>query len=143
MTFLDFSKRKSIAIIISFLITVGLSRLIVFFIENKIASSFFKYNIIGEYHIHHFTYGIIILSIIGYVSLFISNRFNKTWIFIIYGIGLGLVFDEFGLWLKLEPLYDQIVSIVAIILISIFLIISAFIEHKYRVKHTKRKINNY
>ena len=140
MTLLSFSKRKSIAILVSFLITIAVSRTVVFFIENKIASTIFKYNIIADYHIHHFTYGIVILVIVGFIALFIPNRLERTWIYVMYGLGIGLIFDEFGVWLKLDPDYHQIASIAAVISISVFLIFSAFVEHEYR-KFKARKLS--
>lgn len=51
-------------------------------------------------HVHHFSYGIIILAIIGYLSL---NGFKCPPILgFLYGLGLFFVSDEFSMWLKLQ-----------------------------------------
>ena len=132
MTLFDFSKKKSIAILIGFLFAFFTSRLVVYLISNNIGYPLLQYNVIGEFHIHHFIYGIVILTITGFLSLFIPNRKEHFWIFLFYGMGVGLVFDEFGLLLKLNPLYYQELSYVAVLVVTILLIISAFIEHRYR-----------
>jgi hypothetical protein len=132
MTFIDFSKRKSILILISYIITVAISRLTVLSIQNNFAPVFLKYNVVNNFHIHHFIYGIILLSAVGFISLFIPARRRHGWLFILYGVSLGLIFDEFGILVKLNPKYDEILSIIAIIFISVVLFISAFIEHRYR-----------
>jgi hypothetical protein len=138
MTIIDFSKRKSIAILLSFLTTFVASRLIVFLIDRNIASPFLGYNIIDGRHIHHYAYGIIILSIVGFIALFIPDRYEKTWIYLLYGFGLGLIYDEFGIWLNLDPTYNQIISYFAVVVTSLLLVISGLVEHRYRKKHANK-----
>ena len=51
-------------------------------------------------HIHHYVYGIFILTAAGYLALtFKSDRATK-WIALLYGLGIGLTFDEFGMWIN-------------------------------------------
>lgn len=78
-------------------------------------------------HIHHFTYGFFVLAIAGYLALVHSGPRAKYLISLLHGFGLGLAFDEFGIWLNLndnDPArwsYDGFIIITAII----FLIITA------------------
>jgi len=58
-------------------------------------------------HIHHFTYGIFILAFAGYLALIHDSPRAKFWIALLFGIGLGFAFDEFGMWLRLRD--DEIV----------------------------------
>lgn len=139
VTIIDISKRKSIAILISFLAAIFVSRLTVILIENNIGRPFLGYNVIGDFHVHHFTYGIIILAVNGFVALFVPNRLSKSWLYILYGIGLGLIFDEFGIWLKLDSQYNSELSVVAVFTICLLLTISAFIEHLYRTSDRRHK----
>jgi len=70
-------------------------------------------------HVHHLNYGIFLLSIAGAILIF--NRpqgQNLTVVSWIYGIGLGLTFDEFGMWLHLGGLYWQRASYDAIVVIA-------------------------
>ena len=55
-------------------------------------------------HVHHFIYGFFVLAIIGYISL-ISDHAKRVKAFI-YGVGLALSFDEFGMWIKLTDKYN-------------------------------------
>jgi tetrahydromethanopterin S-methyltransferase subunit E len=54
----------------------------------------------GGVHIHHYVYGIFILSIAGYLALVLRNDGARPWIALLYGLGIGLTFDEFGMWLN-------------------------------------------
>ena len=56
-------------------------------------------------HVHHLTYGIIVLAITGFVSLVLPKIPRRT-LAAIYGIGLALAFDEFGMWLHLTANYN-------------------------------------
>lgn len=67
-------------------------------------SLFLNRNIRGV-HIHHFALGIIILTIAGYLALNFSGQRVKHYIAALYGIGLGLSYDEFGMWLRLKDDY--------------------------------------
>jgi len=51
-------------------------------------------------HIHHYVYGIFILTIAGYLALIFKGERATAWIASLYGLGVGLTFDEFGMWLN-------------------------------------------
>src|SRR5215469_12450323 len=51
-------------------------------------------------HIHHYVYGIFILVIAGYLALIFRGDGATPWIALLYGLGVGLTFDEFGMWLN-------------------------------------------
>ena len=53
-------------------------------------------------HVHHFAYGFFILAVAGYLALVFSGPRAKYWISMLHGFGLGLAFDEFGIWLHLN-----------------------------------------
>lgn len=53
-------------------------------------------------HVHHFTYGVFILAASGYLALVFSGPRAKFLIALLLGFGLGLSFDEFGMWLYLR-----------------------------------------
>lgn len=88
-------------------------------------------------HVHHFAYGLIVLSISGFLSLVFSGPRAKFWIAMLYGIGLALAFDEFAMWIKLQDdaatrwEYDGIV-----IVFSFFFLIATLVPGiKYIAHH--------
>jgi hypothetical protein len=50
-------------------------------------------------HIHHYVYGIFMLAAAGYLALIFRGDRARLWIALLYGLGLGLTFDEFGMWI--------------------------------------------
>ncbi len=120
------SDRSSTFIVLfAFLTTFVVARITTYLIRFQLLPDF--YLSMGQTHIHHLNYGIFILSITGYLSLiYHTKRWNDKLAFF-YGIGLGLTFDEFSLWLSLEDNYYARGSYEAIIVISaIFLNIIYF-----------------
>src|SRR3989441_13273653 len=51
-------------------------------------------------HIHHYVYGIFILTAAGYLALVFKSHRATLWIALLYGLGVGLTIDEFGMWLN-------------------------------------------
>jgi hypothetical protein len=111
-------------VFLSFLITFVLSRTYVYITSHDILE--FKYLIDNIYihgiHVHHLNWGIFILVVVGFMALYDLQPIIHRRLAIFYGIGLGLTFDEFALWLKLEDDYYARISYEAIIIISLILL---------------------
>lgn len=120
----------SFIVLMSFLTTFVLARLTVYLIEAHILPDFYLF--VGQTHVHHLNYGIFLLSITGYLSLIYNNEKMNELLAIFYGIGLGLTFDEFALWLHLQDDYYARVSYEAIIVITIILINVIYLENVWR-----------
>lgn len=56
----------------------------------------------SDFRVHHFAYGFFILAISGYLALIHNGPKAKFLISLLHGFGLGLAFDEFGIWLNLK-----------------------------------------
>ncbi|MCK5465920.1 hypothetical protein KAI56_00265 [Candidatus Parcubacteria bacterium] len=110
-------QRMSFNVLVSFLFTFIIVRIYVIFGTIGIIDDPNLY--IKGYHIHHLNYGIFILAIAGFFALVFQNTKNRLKLGVLYGIGLGLTFDEFGMWLKLENDYWMRTSYDAIIIISL------------------------
>lgn len=88
-------------------------------------------------HVHHYAYGFFVLAVAGYLALVHSGPRAKYLISLLHGFGLGLAFDEFGIWLHLndnDPArwsYDGFIIIIGII----FLIITAKSGVKFVKNH--------
>jgi hypothetical protein len=108
-----------------FVITFVLSRVFVFLImAHKIPNMFFFLN--GT-HVHHLNYGIFLLTLVCGYSLFRRPDGREAeFTALMYGVSLGLTFDEFGMWLHLGGSYWQRASVDATIVIGAVIAIVAF-----------------
>ena len=111
-------RKAQFRILISFIITLVAARLLVHFFPGLFAS-------VHGAHVHHFTYGIVLLAIAGYLSQIGAGQpsalLNYT-----YGVGLALAFDEFGMWLHLTSDYNLDQTTDIIIFLVTFLILITF-----------------
>ena len=64
-------------------------------------------------HVHHFNYGMILIGLSGLAALFPLGRRALRLLAFAFGVGLGLVFDEFALIWNLNPEYAQSLSLFA------------------------------
>ena len=93
------------------------ARIIVFLIVSRRLPDIYLY--LGGTHIHHLNYGIFLLSGVGaYLLLVRPMARGLHWASVLYGIGLALTFDEFGLWLHLGGSYWQRASFDAVVVIA-------------------------
>jgi hypothetical protein len=101
----------------AFLITFIAARVLVFLIMTKAIPDLYLH--VGGNHVHHLNYGIFLLSIVGAYLLFLRPR--GPWLSAaaaLYGVGLALTFDEFGMWLHLGGPYWVRDSFDAVIVIA-------------------------
>lgn len=115
---------KLVAIILfSFLTTFVLARLVVYLVLSGALPNLFL--TIKGVHVHHFTYGVVILAITQ-LYLLLKRPQATTAVFklltLLYGIGLGLTFDEFGMWVRLQDTYWIRQSYDAITIITLLLL---------------------
>lgn len=110
----------------AFIFTFVTARVLVIFImAGKLPPGLF-FHVSGT-HVHHLNYGIFLLSITGAVLLF--ARPAGRWLSltaVVYAIGLGLTFDEFGMWLHLGGMYWQRASYDAVVTIAAVLGLIAY-----------------
>ena len=89
---------------VAFVSSVGISRLIA--LDAEKGKAIFGYLYIKGYHIHHFYWGILLLILSNWMALIkykrLYKRAFKDIASIMFGGGLGLVVDEFGLLLTME-----------------------------------------
>lgn len=105
----------------TFLLTFIAARVLVILIMTRRMPDLFLH--LGGTHVHHLNYGIFLLSAVGAILLFVqrpSLRLRQICAFL-YGFGMALTFDEFGMWLHLGGGYWQRASFDAVIvLLSLF-----------------------
>src|SRR3981081_2329021 len=120
---------------IAFLLTFVISRVCVILIMTRRMPNLFFHA--GGTHVHHLNYGIFLLSLTGAVLLFapFSREKRGLWA-LLYGLGMGLTFDEFGMWLNLGGSYWQRASFDGVIVVlSVFGLIAFFPRWERRRSH--------
>ena len=107
-------------ILVSFLLTFMAARVLVFLIVARRIPDLYLH--LGGPHVHHLNYGIFLLSGVGvYLLLGRAGTRGLRIAAVMYGIGLALTFDEFGLWLHLGGSYWQRASFDAVVVIAALL----------------------
>ena len=78
------------------------------------------YLFLGGTHIHHLNYGIFLLAGVGGYLLFYGGPANQRHpvAAALYGVGLALTFDEFGMWVHLNQEYWPRASFDAVVVIT-------------------------
>ena len=100
-----------------FLVTFVLARICVFLIMSDEMPNFYFF--LHGTHVHHLNYGIFLLSAVCGYSVFrrpVGRKAEAT--ALIYGVAMGLTFDEFGMWLHLGGSYWQRASVDAVIVVA-------------------------
>ena len=114
-------RRLARRVFLAFLFTFIAARVLVILIMTRRLPNFFLHA--GGTHVHHLNYGIFILSAVGAVLVFVTqpNDQLRKLCALLYGFGMALTFDEFGMWLHLGGSYWQRGSFDAVIVIlSVF-----------------------
>ena len=136
----DFEKRLTHRlarlVLATFLFTFLIARILVIYImAGKLPPQLF-FHVSGT-HVHHLNYGIFLLSTVGAYLIFARPQCGRlTFAAILYGIGLALTFDEFGMWLHLGGPYWQRASFDAVVTIAAIL---ALIAYGSTLRHWKPK----
>jgi hypothetical protein len=128
--------RRARIVLVAFVLTFLISRVLVLLIMTRRLPDFFFH--VGTTHVHHLNYGIFLLCVVAGWSLFVPLRDRSLRIALrLYGVGLALTFDEFGMWLHLGGGYWQRASYDAIIVIASLLALFAFSPSlkRFRAKH--------
>ena len=101
----------------AFTLTFIASRTVVFLIMSQRMPNLYFF--MHGTHVHHLNYGILLLAGVGAYLLFWQpgNEAARVAAFV-YGIGMALTFDEFGMWLHLGGSYWQRASIDATIVVA-------------------------
>ena len=115
----DTASRLARVTLAALVVTFLLARIVVLLIMSRRMPDFFLH--VGQTHVHHLNYGIFMLVAVGAWMLFapppLQGRARRM-AAVLYGMGLALTFDEFGMWLHLGGSYWQRASYDAIITLA-------------------------
>jgi hypothetical protein len=120
----------------SFIVTFVLSRVCVFLIMSDVMPNFYFF--LHGTHVHHLNYGIFLMSAVCGYSVFrrpVGRAAEIT--ALLYGVAMGLTFDEFGMWLHLGGSYWQRASVDAVIVVAALFGLVAFVRSlkKFESRH--------
>ncbi len=87
------NKQTPFVIFVSFILSFAAARLVVRFGPETLRL------IINTYHVHHFYYGFILLAVANWIALTTDRKHMEQFAAVLFGVGLGLFIDEFGLLL--------------------------------------------
>jgi hypothetical protein len=109
----------------SFLVTFILARVFVFLIMSQLMPNLYCF--VQGTHVHHLNYGIFLLATVAGYSVFRRPTGRAAEVTaLLYGVAMGLTFDEFGMWLHLGGSYWQRASIDAVIVVTALFGLVAF-----------------
>jgi hypothetical protein len=120
----------------SFIVTFVLARVFVFLImADEMPNLYF---FLHGTHVHHLNYGIFLMAAVCGYSVFRRPTGRAAEITaLIYGVAMGLTFDEFGMWLHLGGSYWQRASVDAVIVVAALFGLVAFARSlkKFEARH--------
>src|SRR5437870_9143189 len=104
---LDLGRRIALRVLVAFLLTFVVLRLITAIIHYELMPHGPFRNLItaSGLHIHHLFWGILLLMLTGFMALATHAEAWHLRIAIVFGVALGLTLDEFALWLRLSDVY--------------------------------------
>jgi hypothetical protein len=120
----------------SFLVTFILARVFVFLIMSKEMPNLYFF--MHGTHVHHLNYGIFLMAAVCGYSVFRRPVGRPAEITaLMYGVAMGLTFDEFGMWLHLGGSYWQRASVDAVIVVAALFGLVAFARSlkKFEKRH--------
>lgn len=126
VNFLFTSRLQEIPFIVflAFLLTFIVTRIYIYVTNHDLLEIIptISYVSIRGIHVHHLSWGIFILAIVGFIAINeIKPSFHRL-LAVFYGIGLGFTFDEFSLWLMLKDNYYAHTSYDAVTIITLVLL---------------------
>ena len=105
--------------------TFLISRTCVFLIMSRRMPNLFLF--VKGTHVHHLNYGIFLLVLVAGYSIFRRPHGRAADITaLVYGVALGLTFDEFGMWLNLGGSYWQRASVDGVIVMGALIALLAY-----------------
>jgi hypothetical protein len=126
-------RRRARLVLATFLLTFMAARVVVYLIMSRRMPDLYLH--VGGTHVHHLNYGIFLLSGVGAWLLFATmNARRLDLAAVVYGIGLALTFDEFGMWIHLGGAYWQRASFDAVCVVGALLAQVAFMPNVKRLQ---------
>jgi len=92
-------------------------------------------------HIHHFWYGILLLAVGGWLGLINRTERIDQLAAVLYGAGLGLIADEFGLLLTWGNYWTTLTYTVVGVLLAFVVLAGLLIEHRATIRAELHRVS--
>jgi len=112
----------SFIMLISFLASFAVARVFTAFFPSTVL-------VVRGYHIHHFWYGLALLTIGGWLGINYRDDHTERIAAIIFGVGGGLVGDEIGLLITFGDYYSELTYTFVISLLAFAFMVTLFKRH--------------
>ena len=95
----------------------------------------------GGIHLHHFWYGIALISVAGWMGIAWRNERLYRLYAILYGLGAGFVGDEVGLLLTFNNYQSELTYLFFIAAISFVIIATLFLRYRSQLQEELLKLS--
>jgi hypothetical protein len=94
----------------------------------------------GGIHLHHFWYGIALISVAGWMGIAWRNERLYRLYAVLYGLGAGFVGDEVGLLLTFNNYQSELTYLFFIAAISFVIIATLFLRYRAQLREELLKL---
>lgn len=115
---------------------------VVSFFGSRLFATVFPTTVVmqGGIHLHHFWYGIALISVAGWMGIAWRNERLYRLYAVLYGLGAGFVGDEVGLLLTFNNYQSELTYLFFIAAISFIIIATLFIRYRSQLQDELLKL---
>lgn len=116
---------------------------VVSFFGSRLFATIFPTTVLmqGGIHLHHFWYGIALISVAGWMGIAWRNERLYRLYAVLYGLGAGFVGDEVGLLLTFGNYQSELTYVFFIAAISFVIIATLFLRYRAQLKEELLKLS--
>src|SRR5207244_10054360 len=109
---------------------------VVSFFGSRLFATLFPTTVVmqGGIHLHHFWYGIALISVAGWMGIAWRNERLYRLYAVLYGLGAGFVGDEVGLLLTFNNYQSELTYLFFVAAISLVIIATLFLRYRDQLK---------
>jgi amino acid transporter len=116
---------------------------VVSFFGSRLFATLFPTTVVmqGGIHLHHFWYGIALISVAGWMGIAWRNERLYRLYAVLYGLGAGFVGDEVGLLLTFNNYQSELTYLFFIAAISFVIIATLFLRYRSQLTEELLKLS--
>lgn len=116
---------------------------VVSFLGSRLFATVFPTTVVmqGGIHLHHFWYGIALISVAGWMGIAWRNERLYRLYAVLYGLGAGFVGDEVGLLLTFNNYQSELTYVFFVAAISFVIIATLFLRYRSQLTEELLKLS--